>query len=172
MNEKRKLRFELYKMLCKFEKIETDNGVLVVDDTLKAGVEIFDEDGNPVKDGDYNTGETIITVKDGKVEAIKDVEAPEEKVEVEVEEPADEKLEEEVVVTEEPAEEDPKVAELEAKIAELEEVIKAKDAEIEDLNNKIKELEDKPSEESVVVAPEELSKVKSGDSRIDRWFEK
>ena len=164
MNEKRKLRFELYKMLCKFEKIETDNGVLVVDDTLKEGVEIFDEDGNPVKDGDYNTGETIITVKDGKVEAIKEVE-------VEVEEPADEKLEEEVVVTEEPAEEDPKVAELEAKIAELEEVIKAKDAEIEDLNNKIQELEDKPSEESVVVAPEELSKVKSGDSRIDRWFE-
>ena len=167
MNEKRKLRFELYKMLCKFEKIETDNGVLVVDDTLKEGVEIFDEDGNPVKDGDYNTGETIITVKDGKVEAIKEVEAPEKKVELEVEEPADEKLEEEVVVTEE----DPKVAELEAKIAELEEVIKAKDAEIEDLNNKIKELEDKPSEESVVVAPEELSKVKSGDSRIARWFE-
>lgn len=165
MNEKRKLRFELFKLLCKFEKIETDNGVLVVDEEIKEGVEIFDEDGNPAKDGDYKTGDRIITVKEGKVFSIKEIEVEVVEVVEDIED-VEEILEEVVEITE-----DPKVAELEAKIAELEEVIKAKDAEIESLNNKIAELEDKPSEKSVETVEEALSK-KSGDPRIDRWFAK
>ena len=82
------------KLLVKFGQITTDKAVLVWtgDEDLKAGDEVFveNENGEMVapEDGDYTTeDEKVITVKEGKVEAIVD---PKADVDEEDEKPAEE----------------------------------------------------------------------------------
>lgn len=84
-----KFKQALRKLLAEFSSVATDKGTLVWDgdEDLKEGdaVHTVDEEGNDiaVEDGDYNSedGKLIITVQDGKVTAIKEVEKETEEVE-------------------------------------------------------------------------------------------
>ena len=107
-----KFKQALRKLLAEFSSVATDKGTLVWDgdEDLKEGdaVHTVNEEGNDiaVEDGDYNSedGKLIITVQDGKVTAIKEVEkeTEEETTEEEVEaeetteptEPSNESVEE------------------------------------------------------------------------------
>ena len=84
----------LASLIAKLNKVETDKGILTAADEIAEGVEVYIEDENgefiAAPDGDYETEDTIITVKDGKVEKI------EQKGETETtKEPADETMNEE-----------------------------------------------------------------------------
>lgn len=147
---------KLAKLVMKFAEIETDKGILTISDELAVGVEVYKEvEGEfvPVEDGAYETDTQVITIKDGKVEAIEDkeVEAPIE------EEPVREEMEEEAPVEEDaqPDERDAKIAELENKITELEGLLQDRDAVIAELTAKLKEVEDKA--QAPVEKPLEMS---------------
>ena len=62
----------LASLIAKLNKVETDKGTLTTADEIAEGVEVYIEDENgefiAAPDGDYETEESIITVKDGKVE--------------------------------------------------------------------------------------------------------
>ena len=150
MNINQKL-LKLAKMIMKFATVETDKGVLYIDGELILGALVYieDETGEFVapEDGDYETEDLIVTVKDGKVEKIEQKEAPvdeeaqaeDPEVEVEIEN------EEQAPVDEEaPAEDtkDAQIKELENKITVLEGLLQDRDAIISELTAKIKELED------------------------------
>ena len=64
----------LASLIAKLNKVETDKGILTAADEIAEGVEVYIEDENgefvAAPDGDYETEESIITVKDGKVEKI------------------------------------------------------------------------------------------------------
>lgn|SRR5574344_177230 len=53
-------------------EVKTDNGVLYVQ-SLEIGVDVLDDKGNAVADGDYNTDTDCITVKDGKIASIENL---------------------------------------------------------------------------------------------------
>ena len=81
-NKMSKIKEMLRKMLAQFGEVSTDKGVLAWqgDEDLKEGdlVQIVDAEGNEVKpeDGEYQTEDKkIITVQDGKVISIVDVQA-------------------------------------------------------------------------------------------------
>lgn len=161
-----KVKAMLRKLLAQFNTISTDKGTLVWDgdEDLKEGdsVHTVDEEGNEVavEDGEYTTEDKkVITIKDGVVESIVDVETPESEEEpteetvVEAEETESETTEEEVV------EEQPN-AEIEAlrnEIAELRTLI-------DGLVERIKVIEDTPIGKS---AEETFSTLK-GDSKSDK----
>lgn len=127
--------------MLKFAEIATDKGqVYYTGEDLAVGLEVFDEGGNPLADGEYVIDEQHkFTVKDG---VVTEVVAPEEP---EPEEPK-----------EDPEEKQDKDDEKDAKIAELEALIEEKDAKIAELEAKIAELEgaatDKEAEFSAVNA--------------------
>lgn len=90
-NKNMSIKETLKKILSQFGKVETDKAVLMYEgDELVEGIEVMQENGEPLEDGDYLTkDEKTITVKDSVVVAIKEPEAPEEVVEeVEAEEEA------------------------------------------------------------------------------------
>lgn len=137
MNKQRLLKFA--KLLQAFAEVNTDKGVLVSDNPIEAGSEVFvaDEKGDMVVpiDGDYTADGVIYVVVSGVVTEVKMVEAepiqePEPVVEPVVE-PEPEPVQEPVVDEEK-----------EALKAELEQV----KAENEELKNKIKELEEQLKE--------------------------
>ena len=141
--------FKLSKMLVKLSETKTDKGVLIADDELAVGVEVFiDTEGEltPADDGEYLTEDYKIVVKDGKVEdiqMIEDVKKEEVKEEVKNEEIVEEVLEEPVA---------PQEDEKDAKIKELETLLEEKEKLVKELEEKVKELEDKlaePAEQSV-----------------------
>lgn len=75
------LKVNLKSLLVEFEQVSTDKGILSFDeDELAEGIEVFvlTEDGtkNKPEDGDYSTETQVITVKDGKIETIADIEKP------------------------------------------------------------------------------------------------
>lgn len=75
------LKVNLKSLLVEFEQVSTDKGILSFDeDELAEGIEVFvlAEDGtkNKPEDGDYSTETQVITVKDGKIETIADIEKP------------------------------------------------------------------------------------------------
>ena len=86
---------QLASLIAKFSTVNTDKGQLTATDEIAEGVEVYIKDETSgefvaAPDGDYETEETIITVKDGKVEKI------EQKGETETtKEPADETMNEE-----------------------------------------------------------------------------
>ena len=158
MNKKNFIK--LARLVAKFAEVKTDKGVLIFDNELAAGVEVTNEEGEAVEDGEYilEDGRTVV-IAESKVVEIKEVEDAK-KAEETPEETLEEALEE--VTPEEPAAEpDPKDAEIEqlkAKIAEYE-------ATIEQLNNKIKELEDAaeaPKEEPIQMSAVAQSHKTSG----------
>ena len=110
--------FKLSKMLVKLSETKTDKGVLIADNELAVGVEVFiDTEGEltPAEDGEYLTEDSKIVVKDGKVEDIQMIEAVKEEEEVK-EDVKNEEIVEEVL--EEPFA--PQEDEKDAKIKELE----------------------------------------------------
>lgn len=156
-----KIKEALRKILASFGSIATDKGTVVWngEDDLKEGdaVHGIDEEGNSIdlEDGVYNTeDQKVITIAEGKVVSIEDLEAevaPAE--EPAAEEPqAEENAEEEETPAEEEApavdERDQRIADLEAEIARLEEENGA-------LKERIAELEGEPAAEP---AAEEFKK--------------
>lgn len=137
MNKQRLLKFA--KLLQAFAELNTDKGVLVSDNDIQTGSEVFvaDENGDMVvpADGEYIADGIVYVVVSGIVTEVKMVEAepiqePEPVVEPVVE-PVQEPVQEPVVDEEK-----------EALKAELEAV----KAENEELKNKIKELEEQLKE--------------------------
>lgn len=143
--------FKLSKMLVKLSETKTDKGVLIADDELAVGVEVFiDTEGEltPAEDGEYLTEDSKIVVKDGKVEDIQMIE--EVKEEVKNEEIVEEVLEEPVA---------PQEDEKDAKIKELETLLEEKENLVKELEEKVKELEDKlaePAEQSVKMSKQNV----------------
>ena len=86
---------QLASLIAKFSTVNTDKGQLTATDEIAEGVEVYIKDETSgefiaAPDGDYETEDTIITVKDGKVEKI------EQKGETETtKEPTDETMNEE-----------------------------------------------------------------------------
>ena len=147
--------FKLSKMLVKLSETKTDKGVLIADDELAVGVEVFiDTEGEltPAEDGEYLTEDSKIVVKDGKVEDIQMIEDVKEEVKEEVknEEIVEEVLEEPVA---------PQEDEKDAKIKELETLLEEKENLVKELEEKVKELEDKlaePAEQSVKMSKQNV----------------
>lgn len=152
--------FKLSKMLVKLSETKTDKGVLIADDELVVGVEVFiDTEGEltPAEDGEYLADGLKITVEGGKVKELEE-EKPE--VPVVVVEQAEETIVDEVL--EEPKEEpkdEPQVDEKDAKIKELETLLEEKEKLVKELEEKVKELEDKlaePAEQSVKMSKQNV----------------
>lgn len=143
--------FKLSKMLVKLSETKTDKGVLIADDELAVGVEVFiDTEGEltPAEDGEYLTEDSKIVVKDGKVEDIQMIE--EAKEEVKNEDIVEEVLEEPVA---------PQEDEKDAKIKELETLLEEKEKLVKELEEKVKELEGKlaePAEQSVKMSKQNV----------------
>lgn len=138
--------FKLSKMLVKLSETKTDKGVLIADDELVVGVEVFiDTEGEltPAEDGEYLTEDSKIVVKDGKVEDIQMIEDVKEEVK-----------NEEIVEPVAPQED-----EKDAKIKELETLLEEKEKLVKELEEKVKELEDKlaePAEQSVKMSKQNV----------------
>ena len=143
--------FKLSKMLVKLSETKTDKGVLIADDELVVGVEVFiDTEGEltPAEDGEYLTEDSKIVVKDGKVEDIQMIEDVKE--EVKNEEIVEEILEDPVA---------PQDDEKDVKIKELETLLEEKEKLVKELEEKVKELEDKlaePAEPSVKMSKQNV----------------
>ena len=143
--------FKLSKMLVKLSETKTDKGVLIADDELVVGVEVFiDTEGEltPAEDGEYLTEDSKIVVKDGKVEDIQMIEEVKEEVK-------NEEIVEEVLEEPEAPQEDEK----DAKIKELETLLEEKENLVKELEEKVKELEDKlaePAEQSVKMSKQNV----------------
>lgn len=157
---------KLAKMLLKFSEINTDKGVLTINEELAPGVEVYitDENGEYVAapDGEYLTETSKIEVKDGKVESIETIE-PEDK-----EPESEENLEDEKPAEEEP--ENPEPDEKDLRISELEGLLKDRDAIISELTAKIKELEDKlnkPVEDPIEMKTQVQEEGKKNDQKIN-----
>ena len=74
---------QLASLIAKFSTVNTDKGQLTATDEIAEGVEVYIKDETSgefvaAPDGDYETEESIITVKDGKVEKIEAKEATQE----------------------------------------------------------------------------------------------
>lgn len=146
-------RLKLAKLLLKFAEVETDKGLLTYEGELEVGNEVFiEKDGEliPAEDGEYVAGDKTITVKDGKIAEIVEVEVeveqpmPEEGVMIEgedVENPTDNTIKED--------EKDVKIAELEAVIVEKDKEIESLKAEIEEMKTKLQMSTDKSPKEKM-----------------------
>lgn len=178
MSKLNSIKALLQKVLATFAQVSTNKGLLSYaseGELPEIGEEIMivDEEGNENKpeDGDYTT-ETgvVIVIKDGKVEEIREPEAPvaEEPAEPEAEPQAEPEAEpvvaEEAPIAEpepeaesEPDEKDARIAELEARIAELE-------AENEELKKKLEEPASEPATEEFKKA---IATPSTGNKRLD-----
>lgn len=138
---KRKL-LAFARLLKCFEEVTTDRGILVSDNDIEVGSEVFilKENGEltPADSGRYVTETMIYEVEGGFITKIEVVEP-----EPQPEQP--EQLEEEIVEEEQPALSDPEIEQLKAKITELEAVIKEKDEEIARLKVELEQ----PTEEII-----------------------
>ena len=155
MTKLNRIKEVLKSLLVEFGTVATDKGTIVwdEDEELKEGMSVHtvDEEGNDValEDGVYTTEDKkLITIADGKVVSIEDVDAEvssEPAAEEPVENAEDEPSNEEPSTEDEPAtdERDERIAELEARIAELE----AENAELKAENDKLKEESAAPSAE-------------------------
>lgn len=162
---------KLAKMLLKFSEINTDKGVLTVNEDLAPGIEIYitDENGEYVAapDGEYLTETSKIEVKDGKVESIETIE-PEDKEPEDKEPEVEENLEEEKPADENPDSNEPDEKDL--RISELEGLLKDRDSIISELTAKIKELEDKlnkPVEDPIEMKTQVQEEGKKNDQKIN-----
>lgn len=157
-----KIKLMLRKMLSVFNSVATDKGTILWDgdEDLKEGDSVHgvDSEGNEVaiEDGEYTTEDKkVITIKDGKVESIVDVENPETEETTESEEETSEE-EVEAEETEEPTEEvvEEPNAEIEAlrkEIAELRQLIG-------ELTSRLEKVEGTPAAKS---AEEEFASIKT-----------
>jgi hypothetical protein len=137
--DKKVLRLKLAKMLAKFAEIETDKGNLIYEGDFVEGVEVFvEKEGEivPAEDGEYIYEEKTVTVKEGKVESIKEAEKPVEEPVQEAQAEAEPQAEPETPAEPETDPKDEEIAKLNDIIVELKKEIEAKDAEIAELKGK------------------------------------
>lgn len=137
--DKKVLRLKLAKMLAKFAEIETDKGNLIYEGDFVEGVEVFvEKEGEivPAEDGEYIYEEKTVTVKEGKVESIKEAEKPVEEPVQEAQAEAEPQAEPETPAEPETDPRDEEIAKLNDIIVELKKEIEAKDAEIAELKGK------------------------------------
>ena len=110
-------RLKLAKMLLQFKEIATDNGTLVLEGEVVEGVEVFiEKEGElvPAETGVYKNDGLIITITDGIITEVEEVEKEE-------------------VVVEDPIEPTEDVEFLKNKITELEALLAERDARIAEL---------------------------------------
>lgn len=165
MSKLSKIKEALKSLLVQFGTVATDKGTIVWDgdDELEAGMAVngIDEEGNeiPLEDGVYITEDKKqITVAEGKVVSIDDVDAEVAPTEEPSEEPKEEENADEEPM-EEPTEE-PKEDEVEDKDAIIEE-LKARIAELEKENEDLKA---KLDESAAPSAEEAFEKLESDDN--------
>ena len=137
------IKEKLKKILAQFGKVETDKAVLMYEgDELVEGIEVMQENGEPLEDGEYITKDgKVIEVKDSVVVSMKDPEVVVEAEEV-VEQPA----------AAEPIDYQPQIDELKKNMLDLEDKL---NDEILDLKEKLNEILNKPVADPV---EEEFSK--------------
>lgn len=149
-------------------EVVTDKATLIYDaEKLVVGTEVFVKNENeeivPAEDGEYITDEVTIVIKDGKVAEIIEKEVEEVEAETIIEEPAENPIEEDVIVEE--ITEIPTV-----KLEEILEVITALNNKVSALEGKVTELEERlakvekepiaePIEEETVVEETKMSKL-------------
>ena len=140
-----------------YTEIVTDKGSIYFEGPeLVVGIEVYDENDEPVADGEYTYDEYIVIVEDGKVKEINTTVAPEDNSEEpseEIQENKNENLEE---TPEEPTEETPV-----DEITPLKEEIESLKTELDELKKIVSEYINKPAAEVLdnkysTVTPEEL----------------
>lgn len=146
-------RITLAKALLKLASINTDKGVLTYEGELTIGTEVFMENPEngeviPAVDGEYIAENKKITVEEGKVKNIENIEGGKDDNNGDV----DELMAKIKKFEEDTTEKDNKIAELEAKVAELETSLTGKDAIITEKDGKIAELEAKVAEMEAKIA--------------------
>lgn len=149
--------YKLAKLVLQLAEMKTDKGVLISDDEIEVGREVFIEDENgelvAAPDGEYTAEDgRVFIVVDGKVAEIREPEikdAPAEQPEEPVEQPAEEPMEDEQ--PEEPASDpkDEEIAKLQAQIEELNNIIAEKDEEIGKLKAELEKSDAEPAEEQL-----------------------
>lgn len=131
------------RLLKCFEEVTTDRGILVSDNNIEVGSEVFilKENGEltPADSGRYVTETMIYEVEGGFITKIEVIETQPEQLEET--QPTLSEVIEEVV------EPDPEIEQLKAKITELEAVIKEKDEEIARLKAELEQ----PTEEIIEI---------------------
>lgn len=186
MSKLGKLKLELAKLLASFSELKTDKGILSwpAEGEVEIGFDVYvlDENGEYIapEDGDYVTEDgKVITLVNGKVDAITEPEtepAAEETVEETPVEAAEEpETEPEVESETEPAEEAPAEDDVRKEIDALYEIVDQlvkKVAELEGKTNETSETVVKMSKMSAAMSAQEEIETnaiaKSGDSAIDR----
>jgi hypothetical protein len=193
------IKAELAKLLVKYSSIKTDNGILNFEGeelTIDNEVYVENENGEKVKatDGEYRTeDEKVITVKDGKVEKIVEIETEVEPTE-EVVELVEETIEEEVVeetIVEEPTTEEvvemeetteKSIDELRKEVNELYKIVDSilkninetrEDADtINDINERLKKIECASLARPAEVEFENINNknVNTGDAKLDKFL--
>ena len=140
---------KLARLVLKFMTTMVGEVEWVHEGELAVGVEVYTEDENgeliPVADGEYETENMKIVVKDGKIEELNEI-TPEPEPEPEPQpEPEPEPMAAEPTPEPEPQpdEKDAKITELTNKIAELETKIAVLVEEIDNKNDLIEELQEK-----------------------------
>ena len=139
---------KLARLVLKFMTTMVGEVEWVHEGELAVGVEVYTEDENgeliPVADGEYETENMKIVVKDGKIEELNEI-TPEPEPEPEPEpKPEPMAAEPQEPATEpQPDEKDAKITELTNKIAELETKIAVLVEEIDNKNDLIEELQEK-----------------------------
>lgn len=142
---------QLSRMLLKLAEVATDKGVLISDDELEVGREVFIEDENgelvAAPDGEYMAEDNrIFVVAEGKISEIREPEIPQDQ-------PAEEVIEQEAEPEPEPEpepdERDARIAELERQVEELNNIIVEKDEEIGRLKAELEKSDEVPAEEQL-----------------------
>ena len=178
--------FKLKKALLSLEEITTKEGIVLITDTdnLTVGLEVFvdgDEGLEPVKDGEYTVGESIVTVEGGKIISIveKPIEQPtEEPVKPVEEQPMEEQPMENPTEQpnetpiEEPIVEGPTVDELQTIIDEQKAMIEELKAEIETIKSENEELKKKLEEPAAQSAEEDFKNQKPNEKEKKIDFSK
>ena len=151
---------KLARIVLKFMTTKVGDVEWIHDEELAVGVEVYTEDENgemiPVADGEYETENMKIVVKDGKIEEMTEItKEPEPEPEPEPQ-PEPMAAEPQEPTTEpQPDEKDVKINELTAKIAELQAKIAVLVEEIDTKNDLIEELQEKlvkPLENPIIMS--------------------
>ena len=153
---------KLARMVLRFATTMVGETEWVHDGNLEIGTEVYTEDENgeliPVADGEYETENMKIVVKDGKIEEITEKQEPEPEPTPEPEpEPMAAEPQPEPTPEPEPQpdEKDAKITELTNKIAELQTKISVLVEEIDNKNDLIEELQEKlvkPLEQPIIMS--------------------
>lgn len=197
MSKLNKIKAELAKLLLTYSAIKTDKAVIEYQgEELAEGMEVYitDENGEKiaVEDGDYTTEDNkVITVKDGKVDTIVEIEETVEAVEEEViedetidkqeevveEQPTEEPTEEPTVETEDEVKLEDVNAEIENIRKEINELYKIVDSLLkkvgetrDEADARLKKLECTSQAKPAVEEFEQVTKVSKGDSKLDKFL--